>query len=234
MKFQVAGISPYGSAQLVLVDYKKGNQQALTRAFEEAGVQVCLSADPKLLASAYALALPGVGAFADAMDFMKSHEQKEALQAALLKGAALLGICLGMQLLFERGDEGSALQDLQYPGAKTTWTQGLNIFPGHCSLLQSNNCLLPHRGWDEVCLHEWAISHELMKGMPYTSCFYFNHSYVTYPANTRFELAFCTYGLSFPAIVGKDRVYGVQFHPEKSGELGFKLIKNFCDLAFSE
>lgn len=234
MTFQIEGIQPYGSAELTLVDYKKGSQARLIHAFEDVGVKVRVTAEPEELARANALVLPGVGAFSDAMDFMKSHEQKEALQSSLLNGAALLGVCLGMQLLFERGDEISGLQAFKQYGAKTTWTKGLDIFPGHCSLLKSEPYALPHRGWDEVYLHEWAISNPLMKDIAHASSFYFSHSYITYPANTRFELAYCSYGSDFPAVVGKDRVYGVQFHPEKSGKTGQQLLKNFCDIAFAE
>ena len=191
---------------VAIYDYGTGNLHSLAKAFEDAGAHVKLEEDPAIALQYDALILPGVGAFGAASSKLNLHAP--ALRAALASGHPCLGICLGMQLLFENSEEGE--------GA------GLAAFRGRVRRLKARR--VPHMGWNDV---EIAKPDPLFGGIPDLLGYYAN-SYITEPADESSVLAWSTYeNERFPAVVRRDKTWGVQFHPEKSGDDGLHLIRNF-------
>lgn len=202
---------------VALVDYGMGNLGSVRRSFEECGAQVSVTHDPKDIEKASHLVLPGVGAFADGMENLRRLGFGDAIRKAVLEGhTPLLGICLGMQLLADSGDEGGP-------------TVGLQLIPGEVKLFEPGPtpARIPHIGWNEVWFSQ---SSRLFEGIPSGSDFYFVHSYRFLTANSDEVLATTPYCGSFVSAVGRGSVWGVQFHPEKSSKRGFDLIRNFLRL----
>lgn len=201
----------------VIIDYGMGNLISVKRAFEECGADVYISDDPQDLSSATHIVLPGVGAFADGMAALDAKGWRTAIHtAAERESAALLGICLGMQLLAETGTEGGRVG-------------GLGLIEGEVVRLQPKAAgeRIPHVGWNEL----WPEQrHPLFDGITDGSDFYFVHSYHFQTKDEASLLATTPYCGGFASVVGKDRVMGVQFHPEKSQRNGFQLIRNFLSL----
>ncbi len=211
---------------IVIVDYHAGNLSSVLRAFGRLGADARVSDDPIEIAMADAVVLPGVGAFADAMDYLERSGEAAGIQDAISIGTPFLGICLGLQLLFQLGDEG-------VPGATGDCTgpvrAGLGLFSGQVRRLTSTRLKVPHVGWDTLDIVPGAEEHPLLLGIPWGANVYFTHSYALEPnVNPRIVLAKAHYGWSFPAVVGAKRVFGTQFHPEKSSAVGERLIANFC------
>ncbi len=191
---------------VAVYDYGTGNLHSLAKAFEDAGAHVKLEEDPASALQYDALVLPGVGAFGAAASRLTLHAP--ALRAALASGHPCLGICLGMQLLFESSEEGE--------GA------GLSAFHGHVRKLHARRT--PHMGWNDV---QVVQPDPLFDGMSAMLAYYAN-SYIVEPENDASVLAWSEYEHErFPAVVRRDRTWGVQFHPEKSGADGLRLIRNF-------
>jgi imidazole glycerol-phosphate synthase subunit HisH len=191
---------------VAIYDYGTGNLHSLAKAFEDAGAHVKLEADPAIALQFDALVLPGVGAFGAASSRLSVHAP--ALRAALASGHPCLGICLGMQLLFDSSEEGE--------GA------GISAFRGRVSKLHARRT--PHMGWNDVNIIQ---PDPLFNGIPEMLAYYAN-SYVAQPNSDGSVLAWSEYEHErFPAVVRRDRTWGVQFHPEKSGETGLRLIRNF-------
>lgn len=199
--------------EIVLLDYGVGNLHSVTKALEQAGARVALTKDPKKVLDAEAIVLPGVGAFGDAAEKLSPY--KEALFRVLDDGTPLLGICLGMQLLFEESQES--------PGAL-----GLGYIRGAVKRLA--NPRLPQIGWN-------ALNHveeePLFAGLPDGAHVYYVNSFAPDPRES-VTVATSTYGSTFTAAVRKRNAWGVQFHPEKSGEAGLRIIRNFVEYSRGE
>lgn len=194
-----------------------GNLGSVRQALEECGAEVRVSTRPEDLPWADRLILPGVGAFATGMKRLREGGWITPLNQALANPRVrLLGICLGMQLLADSGEEGGL-------------TPGLGFLPGHVTRLnvQAATERLPHVGWNEV--HP-VRPHWLWEGIPDGTDFYFVHSYHLIPAQPGIALATTPYAGGFVSVIGKENILGVQFHPEKSSRPGFQLLRNF--LAF--
>jgi glutamine amidotransferase len=200
---------------IALIDYKAGNLTSVKKAFAAIGAPVEVPDAPGELARADAIVVPGVGHF-DATRAM-TPDWVSAIRARLDAGAALLGICLGLQWLFEGSDE--------EPG-----TPGLGVLRGRCSRLAGHEATadgaaikVPHVGWNALCI---VRPDTIVDGVADGSQVYFTHSFVA-PV-TEATVATTEHGLTFAAIVQQGRIAGVQFHPEKSGDVGLRILRNFC------
>lgn len=192
--------------RIAILNYGVGNLHSVRKALEKAGARVGIESDPARLADADGLVLPGVGAFGDAAEKLAPY--KEALFAQLDSGKPLLGICLGMQLLFESSDES--------PGAK-----GLGYVRGHVRRLHHEK--LPQIGWNTLAAVD---GDELFQGLPEGPHVYYVNSFAPKPEEP-VTVATTTYGETFTAAVRKRFAWGVQFHPEKSGPAGLAIVRNF-------
>lgn len=199
--------------KIAVVDYGIGNLGSVSKAFRRAGCEVCLSEDADVLRSAAALVLPGDGAFGAAMDEIRRRNLVPVLRQAAAAGQPLLGICIGMQVLFEQSEEHGT-------------HAGLGLLPGRVRPFAGriDEALpVPHMGWNR--LHR-SVAHPLFGGTDDGAHVYFVHSYYC-DAAPEVVWASSDYGLTFPAVVGRGRVLGLQFHPEKSQAVGLRLIDNF-------
>lgn len=202
---------------VLVVDYGMGNLASARRALEECGARVLVSDQPRDVKQAERLVVPGVGAFPQAMQRLNDRGWTEAIrQAALEDGIPVLGVCLGMQLLADEGEEVEP-------------TAGLGLVPGRISRIVPATSAerVPHVGWNEVVPQGEA---PLFAGIPSGSDFYFVHSFHFAAAEPGDVLATTPYAGGFVSAVGRGRVFGVQFHPEKSSRAGFRLIRNFLAL----
>jgi glutamine amidotransferase len=203
---------------IAIVDYGIGNLGSVTKAFREVGAPTTLTADPAALRSAAALVLPGDGAFGAAMDELRRRELRPLLQEAVGAGTPLLGICIGMQLLFDESEEHGR-------------HAGLGLLPGQVRHFSTANgpasgLPVPHMGWNRL----WRrMDHPLLAGIEDGCHVYFVHSYYC-DAAPDVILATSEYGIEFPAIVARGNVLGMQFHPEKSQAVGLELIRAFVGL----
>lgn len=195
---------------IAIIDYGMGNLRSVQKGFEKMGVDAAVVAKPEEVEQARGVVLPGVGAFADAMNNLRSSGMVEAVYRAVEAGKPFLGICLGQQLLFEASEEWGL-------------TEGLGIFRGRVRRLP-DGLKVPHMGWNQA---EIQRPDPLFEGVPQASSFYFVHSYYVDPEEPEVVLTRTEYGVSFASIVGKDNVYGIQFHPEKSSGMGLKILENF-------
>ncbi len=200
---------------VIIVDYGLGNVGSVKNALQFLGVRVAVSGLKEDIRNATHIILPGVGSFGDGIRLIKERGLTEALsQEVLEKRKPFLGICLGMQLLADFGEEGGV-------------TQGLGWIPGRVRKfdINENKLRLPHVGWDDVTADETSI----FKGVT-LPVFYFVHNYVFVPDDENSVIAVCEYGERFAAAIRKDNIYGVQFHPEKSQKSGLLLLSNFLKL----
>src|SRR3989344_6432921 len=194
--------------KIAIIDYGASNLQSVANALTALGRSFEIISDPKKLAGFDKVILPGVGAASSAMEKLKESGFAEILPKIKVP---TLGICLGMQLFSDFSEEGSV--------------KCLSIIPGKVKKFETE-LKVPHMGWNKV---EWSKKSKLATGIPNNSFFYFVHSYYL-ETEDRFIIGKTAYGINFPAIIQKDNFYAVQFHPEKSGEWGLKLLANFCDL----
>lgn len=201
-------------ARIGLVDYGMGNRRSAEKALEHVGARVEVSADPRCLREMDGLVLPGVGAFPAGMAAIRALGLDELLLERARAGVPLLGLCLGMQLLFERSEEQSG-------------AEGLGLLAGSVRRLSAPGLKLPHIGWSEV---HWRRPSPLAEGLPDPSYLYHVHSFAPVPADEELVLATADYGEPFAAIVGAGNVYGTQSHPEKSSKHGLALLANFTRL----
>lgn len=217
------------AAPIVVVDYHKGNLLSVARGLSEVGGEAEVTDDPARIAEAAGVVLPGVGAFEDAMAYLRQSGQDEAILSAIGRGVPFLGICLGLQLLFERGDErcDGALHGSDDP---ERWVAGLGVLPGSVSRLRGR-LKVPHVGWDQVHMTPAGAADPLLTGFAEGANMYFTHSYaVADDADAADVLARTHYTRSFPCIVRHGNVWGCQFHPEKSSALGQRILKNFVNI----
>jgi len=199
---------------IALIDYGISNLRSVQKAFEHLDTEVALVDTPDRLAQADRLILPGVGAFPAGMKGLQERGLIEPIKQAVHDGKPLIGICLGMQLLFESSNEMGA-------------TQGLGLLPGQVTRLVGSGLKIPHIGWNQLdVVHEHPLVRHLVSG----SYAYFVHSYAIYPEDQDIVLATTDYGSPFVSIVGRGNVCGLQFHPEKSQTVGLKLLRNFLSL----
>ena len=193
--------------QLVIVDTGCANISSVYFAFKRLGVDASISRDARVIKAADKVLLPGVGTAHNAMAKLQQAELVDTLQSLQ---QPLLGICLGMQLLTGHSMEGDVAC--------------LNLIPGEVLPMQSAGLRLPHMGWNTL---KNISNHALMRGFNETDYMYFVHSFAV--ASSQYSLALCHYGSDFAAVIGKDNVAGAQFHPERSGKTGARLLQNFLE-----
>jgi len=196
---------------IAVIDYGRGNLGSVENALERLGMRAVVTQDPRVVEDARALVLPGDGAFHDAMSNLQSLGLLEPLKAALDEGRPFLGICLGYQLLFTESEEFGQGKGLDViPGTVRRFPGGLKV---------------PHMGWNAV---EHRGDLRIFDGIPSGTHFYFVHSYYPSATDPSLPAATCTYGVTFPAAVGRGTLFATQFHPEKSQRWGLKLLENFA------
>jgi glutamine amidotransferase len=200
---------------IAILDYGMGNLRSAEKALERVGARVEVTRDPERVLAAAGLVLPGVGAFPKAMQAVRELGFDQLMREHVEAGKPALGICLGMQLLFESSDE--------LGGA-----DGLGLLDGEVVALDAPGMKVPHIGWNEVA---WANGSPLHEGLPNPAAFYHVHSYAPRTSSDDEVIGWSTYGSRFPSVVGRGNVFGVQFHPEKSGHDGLELLRNFVRLA---
>lgn len=200
---------------IAIIDYGAGNLQSVKKAFDFIGAESVITDNPETINACDKILLPGVGSFGDAMNSMNKKGLVETVKQNALSGKPFLGICLGLQLLFEESEEA--------PGVK-----GLGIFKGKIKKFAPDMGLkIPHIGWNSL---EIKQKDTLFKGIPENSYVYFVHSYYLH-AEDENEIATVTnYGIDFHSAVGKDNVFATQFHPEKSGDVGLQILRNFASM----
>ncbi|MGI6217799.1 MAG: imidazole glycerol phosphate synthase subunit HisH [Coriobacteriales bacterium] len=206
---------------IAVIDYCKGNLRSVQKGLESVGGVAVITSDPDEVSRSEALVLPGVGAFADASDTMLQTGLMDAVRESIKRGVPFLGICLGLHLLFDYGEEGG-----------DGHSEGLGILRGYSGKLdaftpEGQKVKIPHVGWNTV---DYARDCELMHGVPDHSHFYFTHSYQCNPTDSSVVVATTTHGTEFTSAVASDNVFGVQFHPEKSSALGMKVLSNFVSI----
>ena len=198
---------------LIVIDYDAGNTANVLRALDKIGVEAQLSADPQKILSASGLILPGVGAYPTAMAELEKRGLVTAIKEAVASGIPLLGICLGMQVLTESGLEHQE-------------TKGLGFIPGVCRQIPaSKDKPVPHMGWNDLKVKQDTALTDGLEGQ----AVYFVHSYYTDVPTDYIDVT-ADYSIEVPAMIHKDNVYGAQFHPEKSGDIGLGIIKKFVQL----
>jgi glutamine amidotransferase len=198
-----------------LLDYGLSNLRSVQKAFEHLAIPTTLIDHPAAIPHATKLILPGVGAFGAGMAGLQQRGLIEPIHSAVATGTPLLGICLGMQLLFEASEES--------PGVA-----GLGLLPGRVHRFPDNSLVVPHMGWNQLNISQ--PPHPLLTGTPENAYAYFVHSYYCQPADPTITLVTTNYGQPFAAITGRAHVYGIQFHPEKSQSTGLRLLQNFATL----
>ena len=200
---------------IALIDYGAGNLQSVKKAFDFIGAESVITNDPKVILSADKILLPGVGSFGDAMDSMEKNGLVETVKVCALSDKPFLGICLGLQLLFEESEES--------PGVK-----GLGIFKGKIKKFSSDMGLkIPHIGWNSL---EIKQKDTLFKDIPENAYVYFVHSYYLHAEDENDIATVTNYGIDFHSAVGKNNIFATQFHPEKSGDVGLQILRNFASM----
>ncbi|MBO5278765.1 MAG: imidazole glycerol phosphate synthase subunit HisH [Lachnospiraceae bacterium] len=199
---------------IAIIDYDAGNLKSVEKAFQYLGEEAVITRDRQELLMADKVILPGVGAFGDAMEKLHRYGLVDTIHEIVDKKTPFLGICLGLQLLFERSDESMGVE-------------GLGILKGEILRIPDTGLKIPHIGWNSLCIKENAT---LFKGIADNSYVYFVHSYYLKAEDEAVVKATTDYGTCIHASVEKDNVFACQFHPEKSGDVGLKILKNFAAL----
>ncbi len=200
--------------RMALIDHGVGNLRSVQKALTTVGADVVLTDDPAHIQKVEKLVLPGVGAFADAMQGLKARDLKTPLLEAVQNDVPLLGICVGMQMLFEVSEEHG-----EHPG--------LGLLPGRVVRFPEHGLTVPHTGWNQI---HATRKDDLLTDIPPESYAYFNHTYYCAAEQEDIVLATTTYGDPYASIVQRGQIYGVQFHPEKSQHIGLQLLSNFVRL----
>lgn len=200
------------SSAIAIVDYDSGNLRSVARALAHVGADSEVTADPDTIAAARGVVLPGVGAAADTMRNLRERGLVEPLRDYIDSGRPFLGVCMGLQALFDSSEEGGG-------------QECLGVLKGTVRHFNRVDLKIPHMGWNTV---RWTGEHPVTKGIPDDSYFYFVHSFYPVPADDGVTLGETTYGLTFPSIVARDNVVATQFHPEKSGKDGLVIYANFA------
>ena len=195
---------------IAIIDYGMGNLRSVQKAFEYLGFEAVVTEDAAAVASADRVVLPGVGAFEDAMARLRQSGLDRALLDAAASGKPVLGICLGMQMMFEHSEENG-------------FHDGLGLFPGTITRLADHGLKIPHMGWNTLHTRPCPLF-----DADETPCVYFVHSYCAAMIDDRFTAATCEYGQTFTAAVCRGNVMATQFHPEKSGDAGLRMLRRFA------
>nr|WP_277995544.1 imidazole glycerol phosphate synthase subunit HisH [Desulfitibacter alkalitolerans] len=198
---------------ITIIDYGMGNLRSVQKSLEGVGYKAEITSDPEKVAAASGIILPGVGAFADAIENLKTSGMVDAIMHVVKEGKPLLGICLGMQLLMTVSEENG-------------FYDGLGIIEGQVLKIPSI-VKVPHMGWNSITIKR---DHKLISGVKNNSYFYFVHSYYVKPDNEEYAAASTHYGIDYCSIIARDNVMGIQFHPEKSSSLGQKILRNFGEM----
>lgn len=201
---------------IAIIDYGVGNLASVNKAFSFIGYDSVITSDHSEILAADRVVLPGVGAFADAMESLEKNNMISVINQVAKSGTPLIGICLGMQLLFDYSTEG---------GEKVN---GLGLLKGSITQFPLDMGLkVPHMGWNSLYIKQ---KNNIFKGIPDNSYVYFVHSYFLTSMNIADVAATCKYGIDFDAAVCRGNIMGTQFHPEKSGEVGLEILRNFAAL----
>lgn len=200
---------------IVIIDYDAGNIKSVEKALQKLGADVVITKDANTILNADKVILPGVGAFGDAMSNLKKYNLVSVIKQVIEKGIPFLGICLGLQLLFDRSDE-------------TPGVEGLGILKGEVLRIPENGELkIPHMGWNSLHLQNDG---RLFQGLSEEAYVYFVHSYYLKAEEPEIVKATAEYGVTIHASVEKGNVFACQFHPEKSSDVGLKILKNFVEI----
>ncbi len=201
---------------ITIIDYGAGNLRSVEKAFAHLGYETRVSSNETEILRSDGIVLPGVGAFGDAMKLLRTSHLDETVKQAVEKGLPFMGICLGMQMLFESSEEAEGVP-------------GLGIFKGTIKKFEQRpGFKVPQIGWNSISIKGGS---RLFKGIPDGSYFYFVHSYYLDAEDKDIVAANCDYIRSFDAAVEHDNVFACQFHPEKSGKVGLAVLKNFAEIA---
>ena len=201
--------------KIAIIDYGMGNLHSAAKALEKVGAQVTVTRDPELVRQADKVILPGVGAFGDCMKNLNERGLAPVIHEVIAAGKPFLGICVGLQMLFEGSEED--------PGVA-----GLGIFKGMVRKIAAPGLKIPHMGWNNL---EYRTSSSLFQGLPPAAYVYFVHSYHAVPTDESCITAVSDYGGQVTAAVGQGLVQAVQFHPEKSSAVGLKILANFKEMS---
>lgn len=202
---------------IAIIDYGMGNLRSVQKAFETVGHQAVVTREPRIIAEASHVVLPGVGAFADCMANLEQYGLVEPIRRSITGGKPFLGICLGLQLLFTESEEFGR-------------HKGLDLVPGRVKRFPVSagssdiRLKVPHMGWNNVTITRQAPP---LRGIDSGACFYFVHSYYVEPADPAMACTVTDYGGAFVSSVWKDNIFACQFHPEKSQATGLSIIRNF-------
>jgi imidazole glycerol-phosphate synthase subunit HisH len=201
---------------IAIIDYGMGNIHSVRKALEAKGAKVVVTSDPGEIKKSAKLVLPGVGAFGDAMRELEKRGLAQAIAEHIQDGKIFLGICLGLHLLFDSS-------------AESPDVRGLGILKGRVEKFSGSAGLkIPHMGWNQIKIRRTDCA--LFKNLGETRDVYFCHSYYPQPDDSRIVAASTEYGADFAAVVWRNNLYATQFHPEKSQELGLKILENFVNL----
>jgi glutamine amidotransferase len=198
---------------IAIIDYGVGNLKSVEKAFQFIGADAVVSSEAEFILKADAVVLPGVGAFSDAMDSLRKAGMADVVKEVIADNKPFLGICLGMQLLFDYSEEGGQR------------VEGLGIFKGSIRQLPLDmNLKVPHMGWNHLNIRK---EQNLFKNLDEAPYVYFVHSYFLTAEDREIVVATTNYGIEFDVAINKGKVFATQFHPEKSGEAGLTILKNF-------
>ena len=201
---------------IAIIDYQMGNLRSVQKAFEKVGVEAQITSDPDQLRRASKVVLPGVGAFEDAITELERRSLVEPICELIEQGTPFLGICLGLQLLFDASNEGGRFE-------------GMGLISGDVVRFeQQPGMKIPHMGWNQVIIRQPA---PLLEGIDDGTHFYFVHSYYVNPTDADVVAMECDYHQRFCAMIWRDNLFATQFHPEKSQQAGLRLLKNFADFS---
>ena len=198
-------------SRVAIIDYGVGNLRSVEKAFAAMGCDAVVSDDERVLRTAERLVLPGVGAFASCMKGLRERGFDSVVQERAATGTPLLGICVGMQMLFEVSDEFGT-------------TEGLGLLRGRVRRFE-NDLVVPQVGWNRI---QQKQQHRLFEGVADGSFCYFVHSFYCEPRDADLSVGQTEYGVKYASVVARDNICGVQFHPEKSQQVGLRMLKNFC------
>ncbi len=198
---------------IAIIDYGVGNLGSVEKAMRFIGLNACITSEIDTIRRADAVVLPGVGAYSDAMMHLERHGMVQAVSEIVRQNKLFLGICLGMQMLFETSEEGGKN------------VRGLGLFNGAIrGLPQDVGLKVPHMGWNSL----QCTDSPLFRGLPENPFVYFVHSFYLDASDKAIVAATCDYGVRFDAAISSGRIFGTQFHPEKSGDIGLEILKNWA------
>jgi len=200
---------------IAVIDYGMGNLRSVEKALEVVGQKAVVTSKIRDIERCDKLVFPGVGSFGEAMKELKARRLIEPIKAAIESGKPFLGLCLGLQLLFEMSEEA--------PGVK-----GLGVLAGEVKRFRAGTLKVPHMGWNNIEFRSRKSKVRILDKIPNNSYMYFVHSYYVKPEDEGMVLTTTDYGIKFTSGIVMDNVYGLQFHPEKSQAVGLKILKNFA------